>query len=230
MDRAFVLKSSTIAALLTFGLAASLLSAGAPCLAQVLSADIVSGSADSAAPARLGRLYVKGEKLRIEASGLPDGFFVVDGAEHVAYFVRPGQRVFMDARQTTPLTRILVRVGADDPCPQWQAMAVAAGIADGGGRWRCERSGAEPVGGRAATVFHITSADGRRSAAWIDPQLNIALRFQSDDGAMRVELRNVQEGPQAASLFEIPPSYAKFDPRRLIERIKQSDVWVEPPK
>jgi hypothetical protein len=44
------------------------------------------------------------------------------------------------------------------------------------------------------------------------------------------ELKNVQEGPQAAGLFEMPPNYAKFDPQRLIERIKQSDVWVEPPQ
>jgi hypothetical protein len=27
-------------------------------------------------------------------------------------------------------------------------------------------------------------------------------------------------------LFEIPPGLRKFDPQTLIQRIKQSDVWV----
>ena len=32
--------------------------------------------------------------------------------------------------------------------------------------------------------------------------------------------------PQPAQLFEIPPGFRKFDPQLVIERIKQSDVWV----
>ena len=43
-----------------------------------------------------------------------------------------------------------------------------------------------------------------------------------------VDLKNIQEQPQPASLFEIPPGYRKFDPKALLERIKQSDVWVDP--
>jgi hypothetical protein len=31
-------------------------------------------------------------------------------------------------------------------------------------------------------------------------------------------------------LFEIPNGARKFDPRALIERIKQSDVWLDTPK
>ena len=43
--------------------------------------------------------------------------------------------------------------------------------------------------------------------------------------------KNIVEGPQSASLFEIPAGYRKFDPQALIEIIKQSDVWVdEPPR
>jgi hypothetical protein len=193
------------------------------------SADIVSNRAGDAASPRRGRLYVKDEKMRIEAPELPEGFFVVDGADHVAYFVRPTQRVFMDAKQASRLTRILVRVDPDDPCRQWAAMAVVAGVTGEGDRWLCERSGEETVDGRAASVYGATSPDHHRISAWIDPKLRIALRIQSDDGAT-VELENIQAGPQAAILFEVPPNYAKFDPQRLIERIKQSDVWVQPPE
>ena len=136
------------------------------------SADIVSSNADGAAPPQLGRLYVKNEKVRIETSELPDGFFLVDGADHVAYFVRPTQRIFMDAKQTTRLTRILIRVDPDDPCVQWNAMAVAAGLLGGAVRWSCERSGEETVDGRAATMYQASSSDRRRISAWIDPKRN----------------------------------------------------------
>jgi len=37
---------------------------------------------------------------------------------------------------------------------------------------------------------------------------------------------NVRDGPQPAQLFELPSDFRKFDPQTLIQRIKQSDVWV----
>jgi hypothetical protein len=225
-----VVKPLAIVVVVALGIAGGLLTPGVPARAQEFSADIVSSNGDAAASPRLGRLYVKNEKARIETSELPDGFFLVDSVDHVAYFVRPAQRVFMDAKQTTRLTRILVRVDPSDPCRQWDAMAVAAGVTSRGGRWRCERSGEETVDGRTVTVYWAASSDNRRISAWVDPQLKFPLRVRSDDGMTVAELKNVQEGPQAAGLFEMPPNYAKFDPQRLIERIKQSDVWVEPPQ
>jgi hypothetical protein len=53
--------------------------------------------------------------------------------------------------------------------------------------------------------------------------------FQYEDGT-KIELDSVREASQPAGLFEIPADFRKFDPQQLIERIKQSDVWVEPPK
>ena len=46
-----------------------------------------------------------------------------------------------------------------------------------------------------------------------------------EDGAV-ITLENVRDEPQLAQLFEIPPGFRKFDPQILIQRIKQSDVWV----
>ena len=45
-----------------------------------------------------------------------------------------------------------------------------------------------------------------------------------------VSLESIVEGPQPPVLFSLPANYRKFDPLRLIEQIKQSDVWVEPHK
>jgi hypothetical protein len=52
-----------------------------------------------------------------------------------------------------------------------------------------------------------------------------ALRIKTEDGST-ITAENVRDEPQPAQLFEIPPGFRKFDPLNLIQRIKQSDVWV----
>ena len=61
----------------------------------------------------------------------------------------------MEARQSSRLTRMFVPVDPAEPCRQWQAMAVLAGVA-GQGDWHCERTGEEVVGGRTAAVRNPT--------------------------------------------------------------------------
>ena len=95
----------------------------------------------------------------------------------------------------------------------------------------------------ALTVFHtlgVRSAfRGRRTVKYrgispredrylirIDPGIDFVVKLEAVDGST-VEVVNIQEEPQPAQLFEIPAGYLKFDPQKLIDRIKQSDVWVE---
>src|SRR5580658_7647118 len=94
--------------------------------AQPFSADIVTRHDDVSAPA--GRLRVLDGKVRIETTEHPDGFFLVDTVKPSAYFVRPGARLYMEARQSSRLTRLFVPVDPDVPCRQWQAMARLAGM------------------------------------------------------------------------------------------------------
>jgi hypothetical protein len=209
------------------GIAAMLLACTTPAMAQEFSADITSKGGN--APPALGRIYVENNKVRIESPDVPDGYFLVDTAAPLAYFVKGLQKVFMDAKQTSLLTQILVPLDPNDPCRQWQAMAVVAGAADQGRQWTCRPADGDTVDGRRVAVYDTISPRNRHGSAWIDPQLKFIVKFQTDDGAT-VELRNIRKGPQAARLFELPPSYQKFDPKQLIELIKRSDVWVERPK
>jgi hypothetical protein len=75
--------------------------------------------------------------------------------------------------------------------------------------------------------FAVLSPRGH-STRWIDPQLRFPLRIEADDGAV-FELRNVRQEPQPADEFEIPRDYKKFDPRLVLEQLKHTDIWVEPP-
>ena len=193
--------------------------------AQPFSADIVTRRDDVAAPA--GRLSVLDGKVRIETAEHPDGFFLVDTVKPSAYFVRPGAGLYMEARQSSRLTRLFVPVDPDAPCRQWQAMARLAGVA-GEGEWRCERTGEETIDGHSTAVFRALSADGQEFFGWIDRERQFPLQIRTEDGVV-FKLERIKDEPQPESSFELPAGYRKFSPEALIERIKQSDVWVAKP-
>src|ERR1700722_6749004 len=193
--------------------------------AQPFSADIVTRHDDMSAPA--GRLSVLDGRVRIETTEQPDGFFLVDTVRPSAYFVRPAARLYMEARQSSRLTRLFVPVDPDAPCRQWQAMAHLAGVA-GEGEWRCERTGEETIDGHSTVAFRAVSGAGEGFFGWIDRERRFPLQIRSEDGAL-FALEQIMGQSQPASSFEVPAGYRKFSPEALIERIKQSDVWVARP-
>jgi hypothetical protein len=224
MARCSVTVSLLIRKLGGLALAGILLCGCVPAHAQQFSAEIVMMKNEGAAvPA--GKLYVSGNKERIETPQLAGGFFVVDDAAPSAYFVRPSARQFMDARQSSPLTPIFVPVDPGNPCPRWEAMMKLAGATDRG-TWRCERIGQEMIAGTSVIAYRAISASGRTLLGWVDPVRKFPLRMKTEDGAV-FELGHLQDAPQSAQLFDIPPNFRKLDPQALIDRIKQSDVWVE---
>jgi hypothetical protein len=227
MARGFTIVSRPWVRLLGLGALVGALGGGsAPAQAQHFSADLVRTALPGGAAVSFGKVRVSDDKVRIETPDFPDGFFLIDGASRAAYFARPGERVFMDARQSSRLTQLFVPLDLGDPCLQWQAMAKLAGATDRNDPWRCERVGEESVGGRDVVVYRAISSPGRELVGWIDPKLKFPLRIRLEDG-MSISVENIREEPQPAPLFEIPPGFGKFDPQALLKRIKQSDVWVE---
>ncbi|MCA6123850.1 hypothetical protein J6500_18380 [Bradyrhizobium sp. WSM 1704] len=204
--------------------AASIALAAASAAAQQFSADLVrTGGGATAA----GHLRVSGEKARIEAPAVPDGFFLVDATKPTAYFVRPQARVFMDSRQSSPLTRTFVTVDPDDPCRQWLMMAQLAAEKQPE-TWRCGRDGEEMIGGRNTEVYRVEAGSGLGFVGWVDRERRFPLRIKTADGVM-ISADHVRDEPQPAQSFEIPAGARKFDPQALIRRIQQSDVRVAPP-
>jgi hypothetical protein len=169
------------------------------------SADIVKRDSHGAAIGPPGMLRVWQDKTRIDTPDAAGGFFLTDAAAGTALFVRSSQPVFMDAKQSTPLTRIFVRVDPRDPCRQWQAAALIAGTAYAK-YWRC-----------------ATTQD----AAVIDSVLQFPIQWRSPDGAT-IHLENIHREDQPSEFFAVPAGYRKLDPEALVERIKHSDVWAAP--
>jgi hypothetical protein len=167
------------------------------------SADIVNRDSAGVIVGPAAKLYVSDLKTRIDSPAAAGGFFITDAQAGTALFVRPAQRIFMDAKQSTPLTRIFIRVDPREPCRQWQAAAHIAGIA-GAGNWDC---------------------DDVKDATLIDPGLQFPVKWQSPDGGAFV-LENIRTEVQPADRFVVPAGYRKLDPQALIEQIKHSDVWA----
>ena len=194
---------------------------------QTFAADLGTIKAGSPSKEPLGRVYVSHGKTRIETRDLPDGFFIVDAVRPAAWFLRPRQRVFMDARRSTPLTQIFVRVEPTDACRQWQAMEQIAGAAAGGDPWRCDLLGPDTIDGVETLKYQVVSRE-RSSYRWIDPLRQFPIRVENPDGTV-ITLDPIVDALQPPALFAVPAGYRKFDPLQLIEQIKLSDVWVEPP-
>ena len=193
--------------------------------AQQFSADLVKTAGATTTP--VGRVRVSDGKALIETPAFPDGFFLVDAARPAAWFVRPLGRVFMDARQSSPLTQMFVPFKLDDPCRQWQVMAQLAAAVDPA-TWHCRHDGEETIAGRMTDVYRIEASSGLGFVGWVDRARRFPLQVKTADGAV-ISADHIRDEPQPAQSFEIPAGTRKFDPQALIRRIQQSDVWVEPP-
>jgi hypothetical protein len=200
---------------------------GGPARAQQFSAEVVRTAGDAQAATVAGKLYVSGTKVRIESSDVSDGFFLVDARKPVSYLVRPSQHVFMDSKQSSQLTQLLVPVNLDDPCRAWQAMNRIAAVSGQSETWICRPLGHATVGERDTIAYAASWQKSGTLRAWIDPRLKWPVKLIMGDGTT-IELKDIHEQPQPENLFEVPAGYRKFDPKALLERIKQSDVWVEP--
>jgi hypothetical protein len=95
------------------------------------------------------------------------------------------------------------------------------------GAWQCRQTGNVTMGGRALLVYVARSDSGEQFTAWIDPQLSFPLQIKLTDG-VTFAVEHIQEQAPPPETFEIPSGFRKFDPQALLERVKQSDVWVEP--
>jgi hypothetical protein len=219
----------SLAAAICIGLAARLGDVSAATRTEDLTADLVTLDPSQPSNASPARLYVSGNKARLDPTGFHDGYFIIDGDTGTATFVRPNERVYMDAKQSSPLTQIFVPIDPKAPCPRWKEMAFSAGALEQEAEWRCTMLGDDVVDDRSLVKYQMGPSAVQQRYVWLDPRETIAVMAQSPGGTV-TRLENIKHEAQSALLFVIPPGYQQFDPHRLIDRIKQSDVWVAAPK
>ena len=153
-----------------------------------------------------GKFYYSGQKLRMDMKMQgQDAIMIHAIPEQVTYMLMPQQQMYMEMhagqnrmQQRGPDLRNLRSFDPDHPC---------ASLTD----TTCEKVGSETVNGRSTDKWIFTDKkNGEKTTAWIDKKLHFPIKTLDQDGSS-MEFTNIQEGTPAASLFEIPSGYRKFD-------------------
>jgi hypothetical protein len=87
----------------------------------------------------------------------------------------------------------------DNACAEWMRRPGAEGET-------CRNLGGETINGRS-TVKYELSCYGELCRLWIDRSLHALVKRETKWNS--TELRNIQEGPQPPSLFELPVGYRR---------------------
>jgi Domain of unknown function (DUF4412) len=164
-----------------------------------------------------GKIYFAKDKMRIEsasrnARGM-GGAVIINFATQTSTALMDQQHMYMEmpvqmANQRGTFN--FFRTGdADAACADWVQQAKNKGGS-------CHKVGSETVNGRSTVKYEGTSANGDTNTFWIDPKLRFPVKGQGKNNSW--ELRNIQEGSQASSLFEIPAGYTKMDMGGMMQR------------
>jgi hypothetical protein len=169
--------------------------------AQEFSAELVRQKPAGAAKSKI---YVGKSKIRLEAEGQArSNYVILNLAQRQSSMVLPDNKTYIisppgQIPSSIPLFMI------DDPenaCAAWERSVQKPKT--------CTRVGNDTVNGRSTVKYTGTSNTGDTGTAWVDRKLRFVIKWEGEKGA--AELQNIQEGPQAASLFEIPSDYEKMD-------------------
>jgi hypothetical protein len=163
------------------------------------SADSFTTLGANATAASLGKVFVGQGRLRMENAKAALGTTIVDPLKPAAYTTLPGKApqvmtVFQGVRgfpaMTPGASKYLLPVDPQDPCANWDTVD-------------CTGMGTETLDGRATTKWDLTHRFQDtvwHSYVWVDVRLHVVSKRQFQENVF--QLRNIVEGPQAASLFQ----------------------------
>lgn len=194
-------------------LLAVILLAGMGVAQTEFSGEIVDNQKGDAPQAKI---YSGKDKMRFEsatADPKAGGAVIVNLATHTSTVLMPQRQMYMEMPPQMAGQRMnytLFRVGdMDNACSEWLAQPRNKG-------GTCKKVGNETVNGRSTVKYEGTNANGDTGTVWIDPKLRFPVKWQGKNNSW--ELRNIQEGSQPASLFEVPEGYTKFDMGTMMQR------------
>lgn len=190
-------------------------------VAQDFSADVIT-SRQGSAP---GKLYSTKNKVRWELAERNDRMgpsaIVLDEAQGKSFVILEQRHMYMDSMPwmlKTPVVSQFWHVqDVNDACPQWKRIAEQLKTDKNWGS--CSKVGTDIVNGRSTVKYEGVSTNGDKTYYWLDTKLKCVIKTESGSGSF--ELRNIQEGSQPASLFEVPAGYTKFDMGSMMQQPQQ---------
>lgn len=173
-----------------------------PALAQQFSAEMVRQKPQGAANSKIA---VKGPRVRLDTEGQTQAnYAILNLMLRQSSMVLPATKSYV-VSQPGHLQSSIPFFVVEDPenaCPAWEKTMKAPGT--------CKKVGDDTINDRSTVKYTGTTDTGETGTAWIDRKLHYVIKWDGEKSA--AELKNIQEGPQSASLFEIPTDYEKIDP------------------
>jgi hypothetical protein len=155
------------------------------------------------------KIYFAKDKMRIEAqtASAHGSAVIINYATQTGDVVMAQQHMYMEMPMQAQSQRMgyasaFFQAGdVENACGDWQRMGHEGSS--------CHKVGSETVNGRSTVKYETTNASGDVSHFWLDPKLRFPVKWEGKNSSG--ELRNIQEGAQPASLFEIPGGFVKMD-------------------
>jgi hypothetical protein len=159
-----------------------------------------------------GKMFFDKGKVRMDMNAQGRNMSTItDSATQTSYVLMHDQHMYMETKNGGPRRGPGARMPdikqlADNPCASEKDVT-------------CKKVATEMMNGRMCDKWEFTSGTDPKNnrTAWIDQKTHIPIKTVVADGNI-VEFTNFKEGPQDASVFEIPSGYQKFDMGAMMER------------
>lgn len=177
---------------------------------------------DDTIMAKLDRTTVAGQVVQVSIGGGGDTI-ILDLAAHTSAVLWPTQKTYARAKDVRPaelygLYASVHPAEVDNAFVEWMHRPGAEGK-------NCRNLGHETLNGHD-TVKYELSCYGEVCRLWIDRKLRILVERESKWNS--TELRNIWEGPQPPSLFEVPAGYSNTTLSGIIRPPNHSEHKARP--
>jgi hypothetical protein len=163
-----------------------------------------------------GKMFFAKDKVRFESAKKDPrggGEVIINLTTQTVTVLMDQMHMYMEMSSQSPSSRMsygFFRTGdVEAACSDWMQLAQNKGNS-------CHKVGSDTVNGRSTVKYEATNANGETGDVWLDPKLRFPVKWQGKNAGW--ELRNIQEGSQPASLFEIPAGYTKMDMGGMMQR------------
>jgi len=161
------------------------------------------------------KVYFGKDKMRFDSQdkNTQGGSVILDFTSQSYLVLMPQRHMYMEMPAQMMDKRGMFsffRTGdVENACGDWLKLATNKG-------GTCHKVGNETVNGRSTVKYEGTNSSGDANTVWLDPKLRFPVKWQGKNSSG--ELRNIQEGSQSASLFEVPAGYNKMDMGGMMQR------------
>ena len=200
--------------------ALGLLAASALFAQTEFSADVVNN--DKRGTEHATKIYFGKDKIRFDGMGhggrMGNGAVIMDLNAQTWTILMPEQKMYMEmpphSAESKEMFTYFHSGDAENACPDWLKL-------DRNHGGTCHKVGSENVNGRSTVHYAGTDSEGKPHEVWLDSKLRFPVKWSGKDEEGG-EMQNIKEGPQPASLFEIPSGYTKMDMSGMMQQRKHN--------